>query len=126
MDYMITLWKKWSSHEDKINVWVKTWNFRSTLSQMFFKIGVFKHFANHRKVHLLESLFNKGKGLKTCNFIKKRLQHRCFPDKFVKLLRTYSFTEHLWWLLFGFQKIDTRLFSHQKTDTKRNPWVVIY
>ena len=24
----------------------------------------------------------------TCNFIKKRLQHRCFPVKFEKLLRT--------------------------------------
>ena len=27
-------------------------------------------------------------GLKACNFAKKRLQHRCFPVKFSKLLRT--------------------------------------
>ena len=31
-----------------------------------------------------------------CNFIKKRLQHRCFPMKFMKSLRTPFFTEHLY------------------------------
>ena len=36
----------------------------------------------------LDSLFNKVAGLRACDFIKKRLQHRCFPVKFVKLLRT--------------------------------------
>ena len=80
----------------------------------------------HWKAPVLESLFNEVKGLKACNLIKKRLQHRCFPAKFVKLLKKPSFTEHLWWLLFGFQKTDTRPFSYQKTDTKRNPWVAIY
>ena len=33
-----------------------------------------------------------------CNFIKKRLQHRCFPVKFAKFLRT-SLTTTLRWLL---------------------------
>ena len=37
---------------------------------------------------MLESLFNKVAGLQTCNFIKERLQRRCFPVKFVKFLRT--------------------------------------
>ena len=32
-------------------------------------------------------LFNKVAGLKSCNFIEKRLQHRCFPVKFAKILR---------------------------------------
>ena len=31
--------------------------------------------------------FNKLTGLKACNFIKKRLQHRCFSVKFAKFLR---------------------------------------
>ena len=31
-----------------------------------------------------------------CNFIKKRLQHRCFPMKFEKFLRAPLFTEHLY------------------------------
>ena len=38
--------------------------------------------------HLLESLFNKVAGFQACNFIKKRLQHWCFPVKFAKFLRT--------------------------------------
>ena len=37
---------------------------------------------------MLESLFNKYAGLKACNFIKKRLQHKFFPVKFAKFLRT--------------------------------------
>ena len=82
----------------------------------------------HREAPVLESLFNKVTGLRpvTCNFSKMRLQHRRFPAKFVKLLRTPSFTGHLWWLFFGFQKTVTRPFTYQKTDAKRNPWVAIY
>ena len=39
---------------------------------------------------MLESLFNKvvNKLIKLINFIKKRLQHRCFPVKCMKFLRT--------------------------------------
>ena len=37
---------------------------------------------------MLECLFNKVAGLQACIFIKKRLQHRCFPVNIVKLLRT--------------------------------------
>ena len=37
---------------------------------------------------MLESLLNKVAGLKACIFIKKRLQHRCFPVNIAKFLRT--------------------------------------
>ena len=37
---------------------------------------------------MLQSLFNNVAGLQACNFIKKILQHRCFPMKFAKFLRT--------------------------------------
>ena len=37
---------------------------------------------------VLESLFNKVE-------TKERLQHRCFPVKFAKYLRTPFFAEHL-------------------------------
>ena len=37
---------------------------------------------------MLDSLFNKFTGLETCNFIKKCLQHRCFPLSAVNFLRT--------------------------------------
>ena len=47
---------------------------------------------------LLESLFNKVTGLQACNFIKRRLQHKCFHVKFAKFFRASFFTEHFRWL----------------------------
>ena len=37
---------------------------------------------------MLQSLLNKVAGFQACNFIKKRLQHICFPMVFEKFLRT--------------------------------------
>ena len=37
---------------------------------------------------MFESLFNKVADYQACNFIKKSLQHRCFPVNIVKFLRT--------------------------------------
>ena len=53
------------------------------------------------KTSVLESRFNKVADLKACHFIKKRLQHRCFPVNIAKILKTAFFIEHLWWLLLG-------------------------
>ena len=53
----------------------------------------------YRKTSVLESRFNKATALKACIFIKKRLQHMCFPVNFAKVLRTLIFKEHLRWLL---------------------------
>ena len=50
--------------------------FRSSQRRYFMKKAVLKHFA----------IFT-GK-LQTCNFIKKRLQHRCFLVNVAKFLRT--------------------------------------
>ena len=61
------------------------------LSSVLLKKGVLNNFANFTGKHLYWSLFlinSKNTGLQPCNFIKKRLQHRCFPVKFVKFLRT--------------------------------------
>ena len=44
----------------------------------------------HRKIPVLKSLFNRVAGLEECSFIKKRLQHRCFPVKFPKFIRTHN------------------------------------
>ena len=49
---------------------------RNSSSQMIFKIGVLKTFVNFTGKHLCWSLF-----------FKKRLQHRCFPVIFTKVLR---------------------------------------
>ena len=58
---------------------------------MFFKTVVAKNFASFTGKHL--------RWKRHQNFIKKRLQQRSFPVKFLKFRRTPSFTEHLW-LLF--------------------------
>ena len=62
---------------------------------MFFKIGVLTNFT----IPHIESPFNKVTWLKGCNFIKKRLQHRCFLVNITKFLRTQFLTEHIQWLL---------------------------
>ena len=49
------------------------------------------------------------KCLKACNFIKTRLQHRCFPVNISKFLRTAFLTEYLKWLLLNKQKTIYRL-----------------
>ena len=52
---------------------------------MFYKMMFYKKrcsyiFCNiYRKTVVLESFINKVARLKACNFIKKRLQHKCFP-----------------------------------------------
>ena len=43
------------------------------------------------KTTVLDFLFNKVAVLKAYNFIKKRLQHRCFPVNIAKILRTAFF-----------------------------------
>ena len=41
------------------------------------------------KTPVPQSLFDKVVGLQICNFIKKRLQHKCFSVNIVKFLRTF-------------------------------------
>ena len=48
-----------------------------------------------RETPVLESLFF----LQACKFIKRRLQHMCFPVNIEKFLRTSFFTKRLRWLL---------------------------
>ena len=46
-----------------------------------------KSFAIFIGKHMLETLFNKATGLQACNFMKKRLEYRCFPVNIAKFLR---------------------------------------
>ena len=65
---------------------------------MFFKTGVFKNFAiltgNCVGVSFLIKLQAQD-----CNFIKKRLQLRCFLVNIPKYLRIAFFIKHLRWML---------------------------
>ena len=71
----------------------------SSRPEVFCKRGVLRNFTKFTWRHLCQSLFfNKVAG-QACNFIEKRLWHRCFPVNFTKFLRTPFLTEHLRWLL---------------------------
>ena len=57
--------------------------------EVFYKKAVLKNLAIFTGKYLCWSLFfNKNAGLQTCNFIKKKLQHMCFPKNIAKFLST--------------------------------------
>ena len=94
--------------------------YRSSCSQMFFKINGLKNFTNFTGTHLCWSLFlNKVSDLKACNFIKKRLQHRCFTEKFAK----YSGTTFLQNISAGVSSLELSMYppdSQTSFNLKRN------
>ena len=64
-------------------------NFRSSHQWCFIKKAVLQNLFNiQRKTPVLESLFNKVAGLQPCNFIKNRLQHRCFFVNIANFFKT--------------------------------------
>ena len=65
--------------------------FRSSCSQMFFKIGVLKNFAILTGKHLLWN-----------NFIKMRLQLRVFSYKYRKIFKTSFFYSTTPMVVFGY------------------------
>ena len=69
---------------------------RSNHSQTLCKIGALKNFAMFTGKHLCWCLLLMK--LKS-NFVKKKLQHRCFCVNIAKFLRACFFKKHLWWLL---------------------------
>ena len=62
-------------------------NFKSSRSQMFFKIDALNNLAMVTGKHLL--LFNIVAGLGDCNCIKKRPQNKSFLVNIAKFLRTF-------------------------------------
>ena len=76
--------------------------FRSSYQRCFVKKNVLKNFVNLSEKHLCWSLFLiKLQALRPRNLFK-RLQHRCFPGKFVKFLRTFMLKNICQRLLLGF------------------------
>ena len=68
----------------------------------------------YKKTPVLESLFKKGVGPQSCNFLKKRLQRRCFLVNLANFLRTPFLVEHLWWLLLNvsYSTLPTHWVTH--------------
>ena len=54
---------------------------------MFFKFRKFEKFRKFHRKTPVGSFLNKIAGLRACNFIKKILQHKCFPVKFAKFFK---------------------------------------
>ena len=52
---------------------------------------------------MLESIFDKVASLQVRNFIKEKLQKRCFPLNITKFLGAALFIEYLWWLFLHFE-----------------------
>ena len=65
-------------------------------SQMFYKINALKNLAIFPGKHLCWRFFLK-------KFIKKRLQHRCFPVNIAKCLSTAFYIEHFVPIHYTFQ-----------------------
>ena len=68
-----------------------------------------------------EFFLNKVAVLQACNFVKKRLQHRCFPVDIAKFLRTpilKSISERLLFINIYYNKIhDFEKFCKSATST---------
>ena len=60
---------------------------------------------------MLESPFNRFAGFKTCNVLKKGLQHRCFPVNIAKFLRTLILMKICEQLLLQFLLAIVNIFS---------------
>ena len=75
---------------------------------------------------MLESFLNKDQDLQACNFLKKRLQHRCFPVNIAKIFKNSFFIEHLRWLLLQvlYKKTVPKQFARfTRTYRYRSPFL---
>ena len=60
---------------------------------------------------MLESPFNRLAGFKTCNFLEKGLQHRCFPVNIAKSLISLIFMKICKQLLLQFPLLTVSISS---------------
>ena len=81
------------------------YDFQKQPLKLFGKKGVLKMFANFIGKHMCWSLFLvkfQALRLRTCNFIKKKFQHRSFAIRFAKFLRAFILKNISEWLLLYF------------------------
>ena len=91
------------------------WICRSSHRRLFLKV-VLKSFSifTGQNLGVLEFLFNKFACLQVCTFIKKRLQHMCFPVKLAKFLRA------LFWRISEHNFRGSRLKAFSEKDVLKN------
>ena len=82
------VWPLFNNMHEKV-YWIAGSFSRSNRPKLFCNEAVLKTFRKmYRKTPVMESLFNKVAILQACNFMKKRVQHRCFPVNITKFLWT--------------------------------------
>ena len=75
------------------------------------KLFIKKLHQFQRKAHILESHFNNVAGRRSCSFINNGLQHKCFPEKLVKFLRTPFLQNICEWLRLKISTLQKRYSS---------------
>ena len=110
-------------------------DFRSSHLECSIKKALCKNFAMFTRKHPCWNLFLINLQAQASNFIKKRLQHRCFPVNIAKLLSTPILKNIGERLLLLFVSLfnpfhATGLFPHEKNSgllglLKRNQWYEI-
>ena len=81
-----------------VTIHAAIFKFKSSYSQVFFKISVLQIFEIFTRKHPCWSGFSiklKVACLKVCSFIKKRPRYRCFPVNIAKFLKPDFFIKHL-------------------------------
>ena len=77
-----------SCHNISFLLLLKIMGFQKQPPEVFYKKGVLRIFTKFTGKDLCKSLFfNKVAGLRAATLLKKKLQHRYFPVKFIKFLR---------------------------------------
>ena len=79
---------KWQDYKIFTKLVLLQTPFRSSRRRWSVKKGALKNLWNFTAKHMCSSLFLIKLQVSACNFIKERLQHRFFPMKFKKILRT--------------------------------------
>ena len=80
-----------------VTSWSTSGNVQKQPLEVFYNKNCFQKFRNiYRKTLVLGSPFSKVAGLKTCDFIKKRLQNRMFSGEYCEIFKNTYFKEHLW------------------------------
>ena len=77
-------------------------DFNSNMALLTVRKNLFHWYKNTQQYPKHKSIYTAG--LKAYNFIKNRLQRKCFSVEFPNFLRAYFLAEHLQWLLVTYDK----------------------
>ena len=92
---------------------------------MFLSQGKRKLFSKKFQTFLFGLLMALAKLLEACNFIKKRLLHRCFPVNFAKFSRSLILEKICGWLLLYCAEFAKSQQQKTKTEWRQRQYEAI-